>query len=162
MLSNILGNAKIYPEIIFKLQFDGCSKGNPGLAGTGSVIYNNTTNQEIWSESKFIGENISNNYAEYMGLIIGLQKAQELNITQILVEGDSMLVIKQMRGEFVVKSPNLIKLNNQAKTLSSQFEYISYNHIYRKDNKRADELANIAIKDFLSKKILYLEYKNIK
>lgn len=151
MLSSILSNAKIYPEIMFKLQFDGCSKGNPGLAGTGSVIYNNITNQEVWFDSTFIGDNISNNYAEYMALIIGLQKAQELNITQILVEGDSMLVIKQMRDEFVVKSPNLIDLYNQAKALSTKFDYISYNHIYRDNNKRADELANIAIKNFLCK-----------
>jgi ribonuclease HI len=67
--------SSIVPKIIinntnYKLFFDGCSKGNPGLAGAGAVIYNN--DQEIWSDSFFVGDKITNNYAEYSGLILGL------------------------------------------------------------------------------------------
>ena len=63
-------DAKIFPEIEYKLQFDGCSKKNPGLAGAGAVIYKYS--KEIWSGKLFVGTNSTNNYAEYSGLIIGL------------------------------------------------------------------------------------------
>jgi ribonuclease HI len=135
----------------FKLQFDGCSKSNPGLAGAGAVIYDNIKNVEIWSGSEFIGTDITNNYAEYMGLIIGLKKAEEMKIKQLIVEGDSMLVIKQMNGEYKVKSLHLIDLHNEAKLLAKKFECIHYKHIYRNNNKRADELSNIAVDNYLCK-----------
>ena len=136
-------------DIEFKLQFDGCSKGNPGLAGSGSVIYQ--INQEIWSDSTFLGDKLTNNYAEYMGLIIGLQQASKMNITNLIVEGDSMLVIKQMNGEYKVNSENIIHLYKQAKILETEFENISFSHIYRNNNKRADLLSNIAIEKHFNK-----------
>jgi ribonuclease HI len=135
----------------FKLQFDGCSKSNPGLAGAGAVIYDNITNVEIWSGSEFIGTEITNNYAEYMGLIIGLKQAKEMKIKQLIVEGDSMLVIKQMNGEYKVKALHLIALHNEAKLLAKGFECVYYKHIYRNNNKRADELSNIAVDNYLCK-----------
>jgi ribonuclease HI len=149
-------NAKIYPEIEYKLQFDGCSKSNPGIAGAGAVIYK--FNKEISSKIQFVGNNETNNAAEYTGLIIGLKDAINLGIKVLTVEGDSMLVIKQMKGEFKVKSANLIGLYNEAKLLEKEFEYITFKHIYRDNNKRADELSNLAIsKDFLDKKMYYDE-----
>lgn len=138
-------HAKIFPKIEFILRFDGCSKGNPGFAASGAVIYQNDV--EIWSGSKLVGYNETNNYAEYMGLIMGLNKAIELNITNLCVEGDSMLVIKQMNGENKVKSSNLIELYNFATNLKTKFETITFSHIYRKYNTRADELCNIEIKN---------------
>jgi ribonuclease HI len=67
-----------------------------------------------------------------------------------------MLVIKQMKGEYKVKSANLIYLYNEAKLLEKEFQCISFNHIYRENNKRADELSNIAIsKDYLDEKMYY-------
>ena len=135
----------------FKLQFDGCSKSNPGLAGAGAVIYDNITNVEIWCGSEFVGTDVTNNYAEYMGLIIGLKQAKEMKIKQLIVEGDSMLVIKQMNGEYKVKSLNLVELYNEAKLLAKGFECIHYKHIYRNNNKRADELSNIAVDNYLCK-----------
>jgi ribonuclease HI len=135
--------AKIYPEINYKLQFDGCSKSNPGIAGAGAVIYN--LDEEISAKIQFVGNNATNNVAEYTGLIIGLKEAINLNIKTLLVEGDSMLVIKQMKGEYKVKSVNLINLYNQAKDLEKMFDSIEFQHIYRENNKRADELSNLAI-----------------
>lgn len=137
-------------DLHFRLQFDGCSKSNPGLAGAGAVIYN-IKNDELWKGSEFIGTKITNNYAEYMGLIIGLKQAKEMKIKQLIVEGDSMLVIKQMNGEYKVKSLHLIELYNEAKLLEKVFDSIHYKHIYRNKNKRADELSNIAVDNYLCK-----------
>ena len=141
---------KIFPEIMnesientYVLKFDGCSKGNPGLAGAGAVIYYN--NVELWSSSKFIGNNITNNQAEYHGLILGLQTAIKQNIPLIKVYGDSQLIIKQMNGEYTVKSPLLLPLHQEAKMLEPFFVSITYDHIYRIENTRADELSNLAI-----------------
>jgi len=128
----------------FNLYFDGCSKGNPGLSGAGAVIYS-STNQEIWAESKFVGKKQTNNYAEYSGLILGLEKAQELKIDNLHVFGDSLLVIKQLRGEYKVYSPNIIPLFNKAKKISDSFKKIEFTHIYRDKNQRADELSNMAL-----------------
>ena len=144
---------KIYPEIQipenknpenkYLLQFDGCSKGNPGLAGAGAVIYKN--DKEIWSDSLFVSERATNNQAEYAGLILGLKAAIELQIRELHVEGDSALVIRQINGEYNVHSNNLLELYEAAKQLQENFKIITFTHIYRDKNKRADELANSAV-----------------
>ena len=141
----------VSPEFEYKLFFDGCSKGNPGLAGAGAVIYNNE-NQEIWSGSNFVGERATNNQAEYEGLILGLKKAIDLNIKYLLVKGDSQLVIQQMTGKYKCNSPNLIDLFENAKILETNFENIEYNHVLRHLNKRADELSNQALTNYLLNK----------
>lgn len=144
-LSAILGKKKprVFPQNYYLLQFDGCSKGNPGMAAAGAVLYKN--NIEVWSGSKFLGYNETNNYAEYMGLIMGLSKATELNISELIVEGDSMLIIKQMNGDNKVRSTNIIELHKLAMQLKLKFSNITFTHIYRENNKRADELCNEAI-----------------
>jgi ribonuclease HI len=130
----------------YKLFFDGASKGNPGLAGAGAVIYH--YEKEIWHGHKFIGNKATNNEAEYSGLIIGLNKAIELNIKSLLVNGDSLLVINQMTGKYKCNSANLLPFYTMAKELSKNFDTIKFQHIYRNFNKRADELSNIAIQNF--------------
>ncbi len=89
----------------YVLYFDGCSKGNPGIAGAGTVIYKNE--EEIYTETTFVGDYETNNVAEYTGLIIGLGYAVNNKIQKLLVRGDSNLVIKQMNGEYQVKSTNI-------------------------------------------------------
>ena len=138
--------AQVFPKPEYLLQFDGCSKGNPGLAGAGAVIFN--YENEIWGSSKFVGAKTTNNEAEYSGLIMGLEKALDLGIRNLAVEGDSLLVIKQMNGEFKVKSENLYTLYNDAKELEKKFDSITFNHIYRSSNKRADELSNLCLNAF--------------
>jgi len=123
--------------------FDGCSKGNPGRSGAGAVLYKD--DQEIWSQSFFVGERSTNNIAEYTGLIIGLERAFSENISNLTVKGDSLLVIKQMKGEYKVKTPHILELYLRAKALHDTFNKIEYIHVLRKDNKRADELSNLAI-----------------
>ena len=143
---------KIYPEFDHKMNFDGCSKGNPGLSGAGAVLYH--FDKEIWSESLFVGESLTNNYAEYTGLIFGLQQAKIYNIKNLKVEGDSLLVINQMKGLYKCRAENLISLYLEAKELETYFDKIEYNHVLRNKNKRADELSNIAIEKYLLKKAI--------
>jgi ribonuclease HI len=147
MKANKAQEAKIFPEIEYKMQFDGCSKKNPGLAGAGAVIYK--YGKEVWSNHLFVGTNTTNNCAEYSGLILGLQQAIELNIKTLHVEGDSLLVINQMTGKYKCNSPNLIELYNKAKELAKQFDNIIFVHIFRNKNVRADELSNDAVFDYL-------------
>ena len=138
---------KIYPEYDYKLNFDGCSKGNPGLAGAGAVIYK--FDKEYWTNYFFVGEKFTNNHAEYAGLILGLQQAKEFGIKYLRVEGDSLLVINQMKGLYQCKSENLIALYDKAKELEEYFEKIEYIHVLRHKNRRADALSNCAIEDYL-------------
>ena len=133
-------NEKVYD---YKLNFDGCSKGNPGLAGAGAVIYH--LDKEIWFDTLLVGEKCTNNHAEYAGLLLGLEQAKALNIKCIKIEGDSQLVINHMKGIYKCKSDNLLPLYKKAKELETFFDKIDYIHVLRNQNKRADELSNIAI-----------------
>ena len=135
----------------YKLFFDGCSKGNPGPAGAGAVIYN-SDNKEIWSDTCFVGTRATNNQAEYMGLILGLKKASEMNIKSLLVKGDSLLVIQQMTGKYKCNSQNIFAMFETAKILEKKFETIEYNHVLRHLNKRADELSNQALTNYFCNK----------
>ena len=137
----------------YKLFFDGCSKGNPGYAGAGAVIYN-SENNEIWSGTSFVGIKATNNQAEYSGLIMGLQKAYEMNIKTLSVKGDSLLVIQQMKGKYKCNSPNLIGLFETAKNLEKNFETIEYNHVLRHLNTRADKLSNDAVNSYFFSKYI--------
>jgi ribonuclease HI len=132
----------------YTMFFDGCSKGNPGIAGAGAVLYKNGL--EIWSKSLFVGEKETNNVAEYHGLILGLEEAVRQNIKRIEVKGDSELVIKQMKCLYKVKSPNMVNLYQKAKVLERNFDKITFFHVYRSENSRADELSNQSI---MSKKL---------
>jgi ribonuclease HI len=135
-------DAKIYPICEYTLNFDGCSKGNPGYAGIGIVIYKN--GEEIHSASKFIGIK-TNNQSEYAAVIFGLEEALRLNISQISILGDSLLVINQINGIYKVKTEHLLELYRTAIELKGRFQYIEFNHVLRDQNKRADKLSNIAL-----------------
>ncbi len=138
------GDAKIFPTPDFTLNFDGASKGNPGLSGAGMVIYKN--GEEIWSSCKFVGCK-TNNQAEYSALIFGLKGALDLGIRNLSVLGDSLLVINQVNNVYKVKSPILHELYKEAQALKTEFDYIEFNHVYREYNKRADELSNLALEN---------------
>jgi len=132
----------IVAENVHKLYFDGCSKNNPGDAGIGIVIYKN--DEEIVAECDYIGIK-TNNEAEYNALILGLELAIENGIKILAVYGDSLLVINQMTNKYSVKNESLIRLYLKATELTKQFDYISFQHVYRKDNKRADYLSNVGL-----------------
>ena len=124
------------------MNFDGCSKGNPGPSGIGAVIYHN--GQEIWASCQYIGTR-TNNQSEYSALILGLKEALSRNIKHLHVFGDSQLVINQITNVYKVKNNLLQELYQEVQTLKTQFEYIEFNHVYREFNKRADALSNMAL-----------------
>lgn len=143
-------DAKIFPISENIMNFDGASKGNPGLSGAGAVIYKN--GKEIWSAAEFLGYK-TNNQAEYQALVLGLKGALVLGITILSVFGDSLLVINQVNGIYKVKSESIFNLYEEVQSLKLQFEYIEFNHVYRDKNKRADELSNIALLDLEEPKL---------
>ena len=131
------------------LCFDGCSKGNPGPAGSGAMIYQSN---DI-SLCEYVG-NTTNNVAEYKGLILGLKYLNKHlnNIKYLTIKGDSMLVINHMSGKYKVKSPNLLPFYNEAKELIEHIKNenieieILFLYIPREENKEADYLANMGLK----------------
>lgn len=129
------------------IQFDGGSRGNPGISGAGAVIYTNT-GIELQSTSKFVGAKNTNNQAEYTGLIIGMELAKKHGYRKLEIQGDSKLVVNQVTGVFSCKSNNLKDLCDKAKSLIHEFDEVTISHIYRDKNKRADELANIAMDSY--------------
>src|ERR1700759_729773 len=102
------------------LNFDGGSRGNPGPAGVGAVVMSQDGTPLV-TVGKFIGR-ATNNVAEYMGLITALQEAKKLGAKKIIIRGDSELIIKQMRGEYRVKNPELRPLYEEAQDLIHQFD----------------------------------------
>jgi len=138
------------PTKIYKLMFDGGSRGNPGLCGAGYVIYKN--GKEITKSGKVVSERNTNNYAEYMGLLLGLHDAIKSGIKELIIEGDSKLVINQLNGSYKCKSYNLMPLIERAKEYLSKLSNYTLKHIPRDENSVADGLANIAMNNYNKKK----------
>lgn len=131
----------------YTLYFDGASRSNPGPASYGGVIYvkeNTGKTKELDVYYEYIGV-ATNNEAEYRGALGGIQKAISLNIKNLKVFGDSKLIIEQIKGNWKCKSANLKPIHVEIKNLLHNFDTIEFAHVYRKNNKRADELANIAL-----------------
>ena len=125
------------------VQFDGGSRGNPGPAGIG-VVLRAEDGTPLVTLGKYIGR-ATNNVAEYTALIEGLRKGKELGAKRIVVRGDSELVVRQLLGQYRVKSPDLKDLYDEAKLLLRQFESAKVEHNYREKNTLADKLANLAM-----------------
>jgi ribonuclease HI len=125
------------------LQFDGGSRGNPGPAGVGVVLraQDGTT---LLTLGRFIGR-ATNNVAEYRALILALEEARKLGAKKVLIRGDSELIVKQMRGEYRVKNPDLRELYDQAQHLLREFDQTRIEHNLREHNSLADKLANLAM-----------------
>jgi len=124
------------------LYFDGASLGNPGKRAIGVVL---KTPTKTYRFKKEIGIG-TNNQAEYYALITGMMLAKKLGVEELTVKGDSQLVIRQMRGEYRVREPNLRKLYEKAKELEKAFKKVSYEWIPREENEEADRLAAEALK----------------
>jgi ribonuclease HI len=125
------------------LQFDGGSRGNPGPAGIG-VVVSAEDGTPLVTLGRYIGR-ATNNVAEYRALILAMEKAKELGAKKIIIRGDSELIIKQMRGEYRVKHPDMRVLYDQAQVLLKQFEHAKIEHNLRHKNELADKLANLAM-----------------
>ncbi|RDH75824.1 bifunctional RNase H/acid phosphatase [Mycolicibacterium moriokaense] len=126
------------------VEADGGSRGNPGPAGYGSVVW--TADREtVLAESKEAIGHATNNVAEYRGLIAGLQEAARVGATEVDARMDSKLVVEQMSGRWQVKHPDLKALLEQAREAAATFDRISYAWIPREQNSHADRLANEAM-----------------
>src|SRR4051812_23171442 len=128
---------------VLTLEFDGGSRGNPGPAGTGSVV-RAADGTPLVTLGRFIGR-ATNNVAEYKALITALEKAKELGARRVVIRGDSELIIKQMRGEYRVKHPDMKVLYDEAQHLVRDFDQVKIEHNLRHKNELADKLANLAM-----------------
>ena len=140
------------------LQFDGACRGNPSnVLGLGCIIKNNNRTNTLAEGSYHYpctnDNGGTNNEAEYLSLIKGLELAIYSNMNALHVEGDSSLIINQMNGTNKVNAKNLIPLHTQAKELEKRFHYIDYKHVKREFNKEADKLANMALDTLVSKDV---------
>jgi ribonuclease HI len=127
----------------FQANIDGGSRGNPGPAAYGAVIRDGQ-GEIVARLKKYIGQN-TNNVAEYFGLIAALDYAQTHGIRALRVQSDSELLVKQMRGQYKVKSEDLKPLFERAKKMSRALEVFRIEHVYREQNREADALVNQAL-----------------
>lgn len=125
------------------LHFDGASKGNPGKAGAGAVLMSED-GRVISRLREGLGV-VTNNVAEYRGLILGLKYAIRHGFKKIKVHGDSQLVCHQVNGVWQTKHQNMMELCNEVRRLKQNFHSFEISHVRREWNAEADRQANIGI-----------------
>jgi len=131
---------------------DGGSRGNPGPAAIGVVICNEK-NQVIKKYSQYLGENLTNNEAEYQAVIFALKKLKVLfgkklaKNLEVEIRSDSELLAKQLRGLYKILNPQIGNLFLKVWNLKFDFKKIKFKFISREKNKEADKLVNEALKE---------------
>ena len=136
---------------------DGAARGNPGPAGIGVVI---RTDKEVLLEvADYIGRT-TNNVAEYMALIRGLEEAIDLGQRSVEVFADSELIVRQIKGEYRVKNEGLAPLHYNAMSLIKKFKHFSITHVPREENEHADKLSNQGIDDQTTKGLPLFPHKS--
>lgn len=123
---------------------DGASRGNPGPASAGAVLYEKGTAKVLARVSKALGR-ATNNEAEYAALLLALEEAQRLGAAGVAVHADSELVIKQLNGVYKVKHPVMRERHQEAMRLLARFKAWRAVHVPRERNTEADRLANLAL-----------------
>ena len=125
------------------IHVEGGSRGNPGPAGIG-VFITDAAGAVVDEIHRYIGET-TNNVAEYEALIAAAERAIELKAGEVVLRADSQLIVKQIRGEYRVRSRDLMPLVARAQKLLQKIPRWSIEHIRREENTRADQLANLAM-----------------
>jgi probable phosphoglycerate mutase len=127
------------------VEADGGSRGNPGPAGYGALVRDAGTGEVLAERSESLGV-VTNNVAEYSGLIAGLRAAAEIEPdAEVEVRMDSRLVVEQMSGRWKIKHPDMKPLALTAAEAARPFSRVSYTWVPRERNKHADRLANEAM-----------------
>lgn len=126
----------------FTLFCDGASRGNPGPGAYGYALLENE--DIVFQEGATLGV-VTNNVAEYEGLLKGLEKSLELGATSLIIKSDSQLLVRQLLGQYKVRAPHIIPLVDKAKRLLRQFKKTEIIHIPREENGLADSLCNEAL-----------------
>ncbi len=129
-------------ELQTTAHIDGAARGNPGAAAIAVVLQR--PNMPVVEIAEAIGT-ATNNVAEYSALIAALEKAVELGVKNLMIYSDSELLVKQMNGEYRVKNADLQELYKEAQRLKKSLMTLQLQHVRREQNKRADELCNIAL-----------------
>jgi ribonuclease HI len=137
------------PEHYLIAHSDGGARGNPGPAGYGVVIQDQT-GRRVAALSEYLGHQ-TNNFAEYQGLIAALEYAVNNGNKALKVVSDSELLVRQIKGIYKVKNATLQELHARAKELISQLDWFSIDHALREHNQEADDLANRAMDKGTSK-----------
>src|SRR6202035_4362706 len=140
--SNLLSSPKSAPAA-HTAHVDGGARGNPGPAGYGVAI-NDASGHPVAELSEYLGHR-TNNYAEYQGLLAALRYAAENQLKALKVISDSELMVRQMKGIYKVRHPELRKLYDQVQRLRAQIEYLETRHAFREHNQDADRRANQAM-----------------
>ena len=122
---------------------DGASRGNPGPASVGAVIYDDS-GREVHTVARRIGR-ATNNEAEYRAAIAGLEAALALGARDVELRMDSELVVRQLDSRYKVRNPSLRQLFGRVKDLQWRFASFQVRHVGREQNRRADRLANEAL-----------------
>ncbi len=129
---------------------DGGSRGNPGPAAAGVVFYNEK-GQQFKKYSKYLGENLTNNEAEYLAVIFALEKFKHLfgkkiaKISEVEIKSDSELLVKQLNGKYKIVDPKIQQLFIKVWNLKLDFKKVKFHLISRNKNKEADSLVNEAL-----------------
>ena len=131
----------------YTLYFDGASRGNPGPAGAGALIRRDADSRVVFEIAEYLGDDKTNNEAEYIALVGGLRKAAQLGIRVLNVKGDSSLVVNQVNGTWKVKTDHLRPMFEEARRIIDEnFDGgASIAYVRRELNSEADSLANVAI-----------------
>lgn len=131
---------------------DGCSKGNPGQAGAGVFI--TTTNQQVLLKKSYPLGVTTNNVAEYLALLLGLQELERFNFwKKVNIFSDSLLLVNQLNGKYKINDSKLKSLHEKTLAQLSKLQDYSITHIPRSQNHVADQLANEAIKNGVNKNV---------
>ena len=131
------------PEHYLIAHSDGGARGNPGPAGYGVVI-KDESGRKVAALSEYLGHQ-TNNFAEYQGLIAALEYAIKHGPKALKLISDSELLVRQIKGIYKVKNAVLQDLHGRAKELIAQMDWFSIGHAFREQNQEADQLANDAM-----------------
>ena len=127
----------------YRAHIDGGARSNPGPAGYG-VVVQDPSGRKVAELSEYLGHQ-TNNYAEYQGLLGVLRYALANGVKELQVVSDSELMVRQMKGIYKVKHPELRKLYDEAQQMVRKLEHFDIRHALREQNVDADRLANEAM-----------------
>ena len=146
-LKGEINNRESTPKKIrlVKTYSDGASRGNPGPAGIGALVFDEA-DEKITQEFRYIGET-TNNEAEYRALLLALDLARDLTNGSVECHMDSQLLARQLNGQYALKSEKLAKFFEEVKARAQRFSSVTYTHLSREHPKlqMADKLANKGI-----------------
>jgi ribonuclease HI len=135
--------AREWPVAHWIAHVDGGARGNPGPAGYGVTI-NDSSGKRLAELSEYLGHK-TNNVAEYSGLVAALEYCLENGCKALQVISDSELIVKQMKGVYKVKHPELKQFHERAREMASRLGWFRIQHVLRERNHEADRLANAAM-----------------